>query len=166
MVVENTRVLNRNQANTSNVSQNFKKPRRIQYLMKNTFRKIILILAISISIFTVIVLVLKQNAKSIVNIPEQNEKYFVVVYGDEWLKISKSKKELFFNKVYSPCFLGVVVPFGEKIKVYKPKNWRVLSKRQNITNGLEIDFYTNGDLKYNQTEIDSLSLNVIQNCGK
>ena len=131
--------------------------------MENTFNKIALIF-VSISIIGF--WILKHETKSIVDITEDNPKYFLVIYGDNWLKISKSKKDIFFNKIYSTCPESVVVPISEKVKVLKPKAWKNFNKKHNITNGLEIEIYTDGKIKYNQMEIDSLSIKAIQNCGK
>ena len=131
--------------------------------MENTFNKIALIF-VSISIIGF--WILKHETESIVDISEDNPKYFLVIYGGKWLKISKSKKDIFFNKIYSTCPESVVVPISEKVKVLKPKAWKNFNKKYNITNGLEIEIYTDGKIKYNQMEIDSLSIKAIQNCGK
>ena len=131
--------------------------------MKNTFNKLVVIF---ISIFVIGFWALKHETKSIVDISEVSSNYFLVIYGDKWLKISDSRKDIFLNKIFSNCPESVVVPISEKVKVLKPIAWKNFNKKDNNTNGLKIEIYTDGKAKYNQMELDSLSIKAIQSCGK
>jgi hypothetical protein len=124
------------------------------------------VLLLFIIIFLLGFWILNHEVKSIINISKSNPKYFLVIYGDKWLKISDSRKDIFYNKIFSSFPESVVVPVNEKVKIIKPNSWKNISKKNNITNGLSIEFYTDGINKFNQKEIDSISLSEIRSCGK
>jgi hypothetical protein len=124
------------------------------------------VLLLFIMLFLLGLWILNHEVKSTINISKSNPKYFLVIYGDKWLKISDSRKDIFFNKIYSSCAESVVVTTNEKIKIIKPNSWKNISKKVNITNGLNIELYTDGKNEFNQKEIDSISLIEIRSYRK
>lgn len=125
-----------------------------------------LMLSVCILVLAIIIILALEIVKPIVHIPQSNANYFVVVYADKSLKISEEKNEGFLNKIYNPCQFGVIVPFGEEIRVIKPENWSSITKQQSVTNGVTVDFYTKKGANFSQIQIDSLSIEIFRNCGK
>src|SRR6187402_3622535 len=92
------------------------------------------LLLIFIALFFVGFWFLKIERKSIVDVSESSPKYFLVIYGDKWLKISKSKSDIYSNKFFEHCPESVVVPLNEEVKIIKPKAWKNIYKKDNVTN--------------------------------
>jgi hypothetical protein len=125
---------------------------RIKTKKLNGIELVLLIIGITFFSFT--------EREIIIDLTDKETDYFVVIENNGTLKNSELNYSFPFNrKMEFKDNIGIINSIADnyqKIEMESPNNWKSQRMQPWKKNDFKIRFYSNGDLRFNETEIDSI----------